>query len=314
MIAPVPPSSSPNTTDVTDRLARAALSRILRPDDPHTIALVRRHGAAEIWERLRHDHPRLDPRRDLDEAERVGGRIICPGDNEWPASLLALDQVNHTGPQPAPGPPLALWVRGAESLSAARRAVAVVGARAATDYGKYLAGDLGVALAERKWCVISGAAFGIDAAAHRGSLAGGGPTFAVLAGGIDVPYPAAHAELLDEIAHRGALISEAPPGSPPYRRRLLARNRIITALARGTVIVEAGYRSGALNAARHARELSKPLMVFPGPVTSAMSAGCHRLLRDHPENTTLVTGVDDVLQALGLPRPSSQSTGPHARA
>jgi DNA processing protein len=250
-----------------------------------------------VWRRLRREHPGLDPARDLDLVERVGGRLVCPGDAEWPAELDALDQLPGGRADAEPGSPLALWVRGTGDLATVlRRAVAIVGSRAATAYGEHLASELAFALAERGWTVVSGAAFGIDAAAHRGSLAGGGPTVAVLAGGVDVPYPAAHADLIEDIARHGVVVSEVPPGSPPFRRRFLTRNRLIAAMSRGTVLVEAGYRSGALNTVRHARGLGRAVMAFPGPVTSAMSAGCHRLLRDHREEAVVVAGVDDVLE------------------
>jgi DNA processing protein len=147
--------------------------------------------------------------------------------------------------------------------------------------------------------VVSGAAFGIDAAAHRGALAAGGPTIAVLAGGVDVVYPRAHADLLTRIRDTGLILSEAPPGSPPYRGRFLTRNRIIAALTRGTVLVEAGHRSGALNTVRHARRLGRVVMAVPGPVTSAMSVGCHRLLRTQREHTVLVTDAAEVCEEIG---------------
>jgi DNA processing protein len=283
-----------------DRLARAALSRVVGPDDPRVCAQVRRRGAAEVWERLRRNHPDVDPGRDLELVAKVGGRLLCPGDDEWPAELTALDRLAGGSAGEEPGAPLALWVRGTGHLAALlSRAAAVVGSRASTGYGDHLASELGFALAERGWTVVSGAAFGIDAAAHRGALAAGGPTVAVLAGGVDVAYPAAHASLLADIVRHGVVVSEVPPGSPPFRRRFLTRNRLIAAMSRGTVLVEAGYRSGALNTVRHARRLGRTVMAFPGPVTSAMSGGCHRLLRDHREETVLVTGVDDVLEEIG---------------
>jgi DNA processing protein len=291
------PDPSAPAGDPAERLARAALSRVVEPGDPQVAAQVRRHGAAGVWERLRHDHPGIDPHRDLDLIGQAGGRLLCPGDDGWPVALDVLDQDAAERPDGA-GAPVGLWVRGAaDPATMLGRAIAIVGARASTPYGEHLAADLGFALAERGWTVVSGAAFGIDAAAHRGALAAGGPTIAVLAGGVDVPHPAAHARLLDEIAARGAVVSEAPPGAAPDRRRSLARNRLIAAWARGTVLVEAGLRSGALNTVWHARRLGRPVMAFPGPVTSAMSAGCHRLLREH-QDAFLVTDVHDVLDAV----------------
>ena len=180
-----------------------------------------------------------------------------------------------------------------------RRAVAVVGARACTVYGEHVAGDLAAGLGDRGWTVVSGGAYGIDAAAHRGSLAVDAPTVAVLACGVDVAYPAAHDGLLRSVRAMGVVVSELPPGARPTRRRFLDRNRVIAALGRGTVVVEAALRSGALNTAGHADELSRTVMAVPGPVTSAASAGCHELLR--ARGAALVTDAADVLDLVGRP-------------
>ncbi|KPM57745.1 DNA protecting protein DprA [Frankia sp. CcI49] len=291
------------------RLARVGLSRIAAPARASLREQLQAVGEVALWERLRAQHPGVDPRQDIEAAERVGARPLCPGDPDWPAGLDVLDRIggDKSGDD---GMPLVLWARGTAGLAdITRRAVAVVGCRAATDYGLHQAQELGFGLAERGWTIVSGAAFGVDAAAHRGALAAGGSTIAVLAGGVDVPYPAAHADLLDEIAASGLVLSETPPGSPPYRRRFLTRNRIIAALGAGTVLVEAGVRSGALNTVRHARRLGRTVMAVPGPVTSAMSAGCHRLLRDQREETALVTCAGEVCEEIGeigelAPRPS----------
>jgi DNA processing protein len=176
------------------------------------------------------------------------------------------------------------------------RSVSMVGSRAATGYGTHVAGEISADLSEHGWGLISGGAYGIDAAVHRGALITGGSTIAVLACGVDHPYPAGHADLFEAIAADGLVISEWPPGSRPTRLRFLVRNRVIAALSRGTVIVEAGERSGALNTARHAVELSKPLMAIPGPVTSAQSAGCHKILRDW--NGSCVTSAADITEML----------------
>jgi DNA processing protein len=308
-------SPSPST-DTDERLARAALSSLVGFGDARVAAAVRTHGPVEAWDRLRHRHPDVEPRRDLDRLREVGGRLVCPGEPGWPIVLDALDRPGGSAGDVEPGAPLALWLRGPGDLGQlTERAVAVVGSRAATDYGRHLAGELAYALAERGWTIVSGAAFGIDAAAHRGALAGAGPTVAVLAGGVDVPYPAAHADLLDGIRDAGLLVSEVPPGAAALRRRFLIRNRIIAALARATVLVEAGHRSGALSTARHARRLGRALLVVPGPVTSAMSAGCHRVLRDHRECAALVTSADEIEEEIGpvgslAPEPRAL---PHAR-
>jgi DNA processing protein len=203
--------------------------------------------------------------------------------------------------------PYALWLRGSGDLAyGCLRSVAIVGSRAATGYGVHVTGELAADLAERGWLIVSGGAYGIDAAAHRGALlaagtaaletAGTAGTIAVLACGVDQPYPAGHGSLFASIADGGLLVSEWPPGSHPTRYRFLVRNRVIAALTKGTVVVEAGERSGALNTARHAAELGRPVMAVPGPVTSAQSAGCHRIIRDW--GGSLVTSTKDVLALL----------------
>ncbi|MDT3443795.1 MULTISPECIES: DNA-processing protein DprA [unclassified Pseudofrankia] len=310
---------APDGEGSADRLARAALSHLVGYGNVRLAGLLRTVGPAEAWAQIRAEHPDIEPRRDLDRLRQLGGWLVCPGDPGWPSGLDGLDRVAERG-EPEYGAPLALWVLG--EADAARkvltdgdqRGVAVVGSRAATAYGQHVASELACALAEREWTVVSGAAFGIDAAAHRGALAGGGMTAAVLACGVDIPYPAAHARLLEEIRGNGLLVSEVPLGSPPLRRRFLIRNRLIAALTRGTVLVEAGVRSGALSTARHARRLGRGLMVVPGPVTSAMSAGCHRLLRDHREDCALVTDARDIEEEIGpvglAGGPAGVPTGP----
>jgi DNA processing protein len=223
----------------------------------------------------------------LADARRDGIRLVCPADPEWPAGLDEL----------GPARPYALWLRGQADLrEACLRSVSMVGARAATGYGAHVAGEIAADLGERGWAVVSGGAYGIDAAAHRGALVTGAVTVAVLACGVDYPYPAGHADLFADIAAHGLVISEWPPGRQPARLRFLVRNRTIAALTSGTVIVEAGERSGALNTARHAAQLGRPLMAVPGPVTSAQSAGCHRIIREWA--ATCVTCADDVIEML----------------
>jgi len=204
------------------------------------------------------------------------------------------------GARPARGdlaPPIALWVRGSGALDElCEQAAAIVGARAATSYGLHVAGELGAGLAAAGFTVVSGAAIGVDGAAHRGALAAGGASVAVLACGIDRSYPAAHEALLERIVATGLVVSEYPPGSVPARHRFLVRNRLIAGLAGGTVVVEAGLRSGAQRTAADARSLGRPVMAVPGPVTSGRSAGCHRMIRD---GAVLVTRVEEVLEEVG---------------
>jgi DNA processing protein len=179
------------------------------------------------------------------------------------------------------------------------RSVAIVGSRASTAYGEHVAGELAAGLGERGWAVVSGGAFGIDAAAHRGALAVEGLTVAVLACGVDRPYPAAHGSLFARIAEAGLVLSEWPPGCAPLRHRFLVRNRLIAGLTRGTVVVEAAARSGAQATAKRAHRLGKEVLVVPGPVTSAMSVGCHELLREPEGGARLVASAAHVLEAVG---------------
>ncbi|MGW7149723.1 DNA-processing protein DprA, partial [Streptomyces sp. NPDC054878] len=155
---------------------------------------------------------------------------------------------------------------------------------------------LGAGLAERGWVVVSGGAYGVDGAAHRGALGAGGATVAVLACGVDQAYPRGHAELLRRIGEQGLLVGELPPGDHPTPARFILRNRVIAALTRGSVVVEAAYRSGALATARSAQELGRFTMGVPGPVTSGLSAGVHELLR---RDGVLVTDAADVVELVG---------------
>lgn len=291
------------------RLARAALTRICEPGSHGLADLIDRHGPVEALARLRRLPPPGDIARDvlarraedlaahdLDAVHRMGGRLVCPEDDEWPAPADALGPVSD--PADPAMPPVALWVRGEAPLAATcERAVSVVGARAATAYGSHVASELAYGLADRGCTVVSGGAYGIDGAAHRGSLAAGGPTVAVLASGVDRPYPLGHASLFERIAAGGLLVSEWPPGCPPRRLRFLVRNRVIAALSAGTVVVEAAARSGARMTARRAIELNLALMAVPGPVTSAMSVGTHQLIR--AGGATLVSTAAEILDAAG---------------
>nr|WP_281373310.1 DNA-processing protein DprA [Kineococcus aurantiacus] len=237
-----------------------------------------------------------DPASDVAAVRAAGGRLVVPGDEEWPTTLSDLD-VDATGDRSL-GAPFCLWVRGPARLAGVTaRSAALVGSRAATGYGQHVASELSAGLAERGFAVVSGGAFGIDAAAHRAALAVGGVSVAVLACGVDRTYPAGNAALLATLGRTGALVSEVPPGSTPTRWRFLERNRLIAALTRGTVVVEAAWRSGALSTADRAERLMRPVGAVPGPVTSAASAGCHRLLRER--GAVCVTSAEEVAELLG---------------
>ena len=253
------------------------------PAGPGTWARPRRPGSGPRWRAGGHTASR--PGAALARHAAGGIRLICPGEPGWPPQLDDLGAAR----------PCALWVRGAADLRAScEKSLAVVGARAATAYGRHAATS--AARAGRGWAIVSGGAYGIDAAAHHGALTAGGVTIAVLACGPDLPYPRAHAGLLADIAVRGAVISECPPGRQPSRRRFLARNRIIAALARGTVIIEAAERSGTLATARHASELGRPLMAVPGP---GHLRDVGRLPRPHPRaRRCCVTSAADAASSL----------------
>jgi DNA processing protein len=292
----------------TERLARVALSKLTEPGDPRVAQLVAELGAVRLHDLLVHEQESdglnsevetrldgLDPAGDLDRAATLGLRYVIPGDHEWPTQLddlMRAELLDERG-----GPPLGLWVKGPRGLDELARSVAVVGARSATTYGAEVAAAIAGALTRAGHPVVSGAAFGIDHAAHRGALAAGGPTIAVLACGADRAYPVAHKELLDHLGRTSTVVAEVPPGCSPTRGRFLSRNRLIAALTVGTVVVEAASRSGALNTANWATRLNRHLMAVPGPVTSAQSEGAHHLLRSGA--ATLVTRGEEVLELVG---------------
>ena len=281
-----------------DRFARAAWSRVAEPGDKVANRLIQAHGpvaalrlaASGAEQSLQRFLPRLevlDVERDLEVGAKFAARVVCPGDPEWPHGLDDLS-----------APPYCLWIRGPVDLaSAAQRSAAVVGARSATTYGEMVATEMAAGLGERRFTIISGAAFGIDAAAHRGALATGATTIAVLAGGVERPYPSSHAALIARIVEVGAVISEVAPGSAPTKTRFLQRNRMIATMGRGTVVVEAGLRSGSLNTARTAAEHGRVVAAVPGPVTSMMSAGCHEAIRSGMAQ--LVTDAAEAAEAIG---------------
>ncbi|WP_408630869.1 DNA-processing protein DprA [Micromonospora coriariae] len=309
------------SADEEGRLARVALTWLAEPGTRAVHRLVQRlgpvaaldllldGGSPDGWlhttvaARTAAADARAVAAEALDRAERLGARLVTPDDDEWPARVAGLatlqlpDVTRRVDVETAP--PLCFWVRGSWPLGEALdRSVAVVGARAATGYGQHVATELGYGLAERDWTVVSGGAFGIDAAAHRGALNAGGLTVAVLACGLDRPYPMGNTALFDRIADTGLLVSEWPPGAEPLRPRFLIRNRVIAGGTLGTVVVEASARSGATQTARRAIYTGRAAMVVPGPVTSAMSVGAHELLREFPK-ARLVTGVAHVLEEVG---------------
>jgi DNA processing protein len=289
-----------------ERLARLAVTLMTELGEPTTGHLINLYGAprtARIALGIEDgDNPdaastvetfrsRVVPRvtsstlqRTLESTAELNATMLIPGDAQWPDGLHDLGATQ----------PLALWTRGNTALLAqpVARRVALVGARAATGYGEHVAMQLASDLADRGIGIVSGGAYGIDGVAHRATLAAGGNTIAVLAGGLDRLYPAGHTALLERVAEAGLLVSELPPGHAPTRFRFLQRGRLIAALSQATVVVEAGYRSGSLAIAEQARAIGRTVAAVPGPVTSAASAGTHRLLRD--QNARLITDASDL--------------------
>jgi DNA processing protein len=311
-----------------ERRARVALSFLARHGDPVLGAALRTRNAAQVLAlvtgtdadgdavladqeedaALSRAVPRWRDRLgEIPSTARLAAwqeseyRLIIPGDAEWPTQL---DDLGDTRP-------IVLWLQGTADLRlTCVNSVAIVGSRAATGYGQHVAVELAAALAEKGISTISGGAYGIDAGAHRGALAAGGDTVAVLAGGLSFGYPRGNRALFEAIAAQGVLVSECPPDAGPTRPGFLVRNRIIAALSRGVVVVEAALRSGALNSARHARELCRPVMAVPGPVTSEYSAGCHELIRDY--GAMLVTCAADVLGHVVLAGDRAEHAGPRS--
>lgn len=315
--------SGPGSGFETERIARAALTRLLEPgsvlgttavrvwgperalqiltgvdrpgpDERQELSLVLAGEGIPLTERtwtkaLQGWTARtasLSPERDLESLGRLGGGLLIPGDPGWPRNVEDL----------GPAAPVALWYRGAGGVPRRQSTLAVVGSRDATAYGQSVTRTLSSGVATRGLTVMSGGAYGIDAMAHRAALAAGTGTpltAAVMAGGLDRYYPAGHEELLREVSSRGILLSEMPPGASPTRHRFLQRNRLIAAMSGAVLVVEARWRSGAQNTAGHALGLGREVGVVPGPVTSPQSAGCHRLLRESP--AVVVTDLEEAL-------------------
>ena len=286
---------------MNERELRLLLASLGEPGDEKVGALISEFGIDEAFELARQGDAggalckRLSSANlvaHLSQMERAtvscGSRFITPDDDEWPIGLSDLEF----------GEPIGLWVIGKLNLGdIAGHSVAVVGARSSTSYGERVASDLGSLLAMNSVTSVSGAAYGIDAAVHRGSLAANGPTIAVLACGVDVAYPTAHKGLLDRIAEHGLIVSEAPPGTKPHKHRFLIRNRLIAAMSQSTVVVEAALRSGSLSTSMWAHGIGRQVWGIPGPLTSATSAGVHAAIRD---------GVMDIVTDLKAVVPAVQ--------
>ncbi len=309
--------------EIADRFARSVWTGIAEPGDRVAGLMVAALGAptaleclAERWqasrivaavadagadsltetdatEALKRWHPRVESPSaliGLKQAARYNVRLLVPGDPAWPEGMSDLGL--HA--------PIALWVRGnVSAMLTLDSSISLVGARAATGYGEHVTMEASASLVDRGYTIVSGAAYGIDGMAHRAALASSGQTVAFLAGGVDRFYPSGHDALLTRIVETGAVISELPCGSQPTKWRFLQRNRLIAAASQATIVMEAGWRSGSLNTAGHAAALGRPLGAVPGPVTSAASAGCHRLIRDF--DAVCVTNAAEMAELAPLP-------------
>ena len=277
--------------------AHLALFSVIEGGQVYWSNEVREFGALDVYERLLNET--YDPKKfnnlinraksvDIDRLEvlleKAGAVFLTPHSPDWPVALNDLNAI-----------PIGLVVKG--DLSAlSDRSLAIVGTRNPTPYGIRIAGDFAAGFVDREWSIVSGGAYGIDSAAHKGALIAEGRTIAVLAAGIDVAYPAGNARLFSEISENGALVSEVLPGSHAIPSRFLTRNRIIAGLAQATLVVEAAFRSGSLRTARDAAELMRPVMAIPGPITAPTSEGCHRLIGERAAE--IVTSVTDAVELI----------------
>lgn len=282
-----------------EREARALLTFLAEPHDRDMLDLVEDYGAAKALDLVFEAEPgdslfldeirkRIEPRLQgqasmsliLSRAEREGIRFVIPGDDEWPDLL-------------PPRAAFGLWVRGIPlPLNEIDKPLAFVGSRASSTYGEQVTADLVSRAATRGHTIVSGAAYGIDAAAHRAAMMSGARTVAWLAGGVDRPYPIGNQDMIERIPINGTLVSLMPPGATPTKWRFLARNRMIARAVDGVVVVESGFRSGSTSTAAAAEEYATPVMAVPGPITSVTSAGCHELIRTRVAN--MVTSFDDI--------------------
>lgn len=322
----------------SERMARVALSMIAEPNDPATGHVLAHAGGIETLRLIESDDPvpglaRVDalmwrgqlatqivPGLVRRVAETQGGEYgtLIPSDKEWPAGL---DDLGDRAPY-------LLWTRGAVSFLTTELSdrVTITGARASTSYGEHVTSELAAGMADEERVIVAGGAYGIEGTAHRRALAAGGHTVAVLASGLDRPYPAGHSDLLSRVGDLGLLVSELPPGATPTKHRFTARNRLMAALSGATVIPEAGVRSGSVTTVLAARALGRSVGAVPGPVTSAASSGPNELIKQG--FAVLVTQPGDVIalldsntpgsaikrtelgRALGYHRPPSATPGP----
>ncbi|MEY4444400.1 MAG: hypothetical protein RL301_479 [Actinomycetota bacterium] len=277
---------------ITEKIARAKLFAGIEPGSTIIPREVVTYGAVEVLKRIEAGEYKngekilgIDGTAVLKSCEQIGVEFVTPESPYWPDSLSDLVS-----------PPIALTAKGDLNLLKAK-SLAIVGTRNPTNYGVRIAADFASGFVDRGWNIISGGAYGIDAAAHKGALIAEGATIAVLAAGLDIIYPAGHTKLFAEIAETGLLISEFAPGVHALPARFLTRNRLIAALGTATVVIEAAFRSGSLRTARDAAEMMRPVMAIPGPITSPLSEGCHRLIGERAAE--IVTSVADAIEFIG---------------
>jgi len=223
----------------------------------------------------------------IDQLDAVGAFLVTRSDSDWPAGLDDLK-----------APPFALICRGSRAaLNGLQRSVSIVGTRNPTEYGVRVAGDFAAGVVDRGWSVVSGGAFGIDSASHRGAIIAEGQTIAILGCGVNSVFPSGNDRLFHEIIENGLLVSEVLPSVHAIPARFLIRNRLIAAISCATVVVEAAFRSGSLRTARDAAEIFRPVFAVPGPINSPTSDGCHRLIGER--SAEIVTSVADLMELVG---------------
>ena len=286
---------------INESSARLILFSIIEPADPFWSYEINQRGGLSVYERIISGRYYLKQKdilkiqqqimqRQVKELEieisKAGGVFITPQDNDWPTSLADLAM-----------PPIGLVIAGDRSvLLKLDKSISIVGSRQPTNYGLQLSYSLASQASLAQLVVVSGGAYGIDTASHQGALSVGGLSIAVLAGGINRLYPLENQKLFKDITKSGLLISEVMPNieSKPYR--FLIRNRLIAALSRSTVVVEAKFISGSIRTARDAAEIFRPVFAIPGPVTSPLSEGCHRLIAERVAD--IATSLDEILEVI----------------
>ena len=284
---------------MNEQLARACLFSIIEGGHTFWCAEISTHGALAVYnkllnggydpikyEKLITNLRQTDGDKILTEIGKHYARLITPDDEDWP------EQLNDLA-----APPIGLILKG--NINALHQpSLAIVGTRNPTSYGARIAGEFAAGFADREWAIVSGGAYGIDSYAHKGALIAEGVTVAVVASGIDINYPAGNTRLFAEICESGAMVTEFMPGHKALPNRFLTRNRLIAALSKATLVVEAAFRSGSLRTARDAAEIFRPVMAIPGPITSPTSEGCHRLIGERAAE--IVTSVADAVEFIGV--------------